>query len=304
VQTRAGVETELVRFRLPVSGRVVALRQPSGAEDLLLAEAARTPDGDAALALALAGRLARSVEGEPLDWGSLSVTDLDALVLRLRQTLIGDRIRADVACPAPGCGQRIDIDFRIEDFLSHHAPQAVRPMDRGWTPQPAEEPGWFCLAKASENPGTMAADSSVPTTASRSAADPDGGPVRFRLPTAADLLAVAGQPVAAKVLARRCIRPVEVPARLRRQVETAMEAMAPSLSGDLQGVCPECGATVTVQFEARSFCLRELRDRAAFIYQDVDLLARRYHWTESEILTMPQVRRAAYVELARQDWRA
>ncbi len=78
-----------------------------------------------------------------------------------------------------------------------------------------------------------------------------------------------------------------------------MEAMAPSLSGDLQGVCPECGASVTVHFEARWFCLRELRDRAAFLYQDVDLLARRYHWSEAEILSMPQGRRAAYAELAR-----
>ena len=79
-----------------------------------------------------------------------------------------------------------------------------------------------------------------------------------------------------------------------------MEAMAPSLSCDLQGLCPECASTVTVQFDARWYCLRELRERAAFIYQDVDILARRYHWSEMEILSMPHVRRAAYAELARQ----
>jgi hypothetical protein len=78
-----------------------------------------------------------------------------------------------------------------------------------------------------------------------------------------------------------------------------MEAMAPSLSSDLEGVCPECGASVSLYFDARWFCLRELRDRARFLYQDVDLLARRYHWTESEILSMPRTRRTSYAELAR-----
>jgi hypothetical protein len=287
VRTRAGGETEWGRFRLPVSGQVVALRPPSGAEDLLLAEAARTPRGDAALALALAGRLAVAVEGEPLDWGGLPVADLDALVLRLRQTLIGDHVRADVACPAPACGQRIDIDFSIEQFLAHHAPKATGPRHRGWIWEPADEPGWFCLSRASASAATPAA-----------AADR----VSFRLPTAADLLAVAGQPAGEQYLARRCLRPADLPARLRRRAEAVMEAMAPSLSSDLQGVCPECRATVTMQFDARWFCLRELRDRAAFVYPDVDLLARRYHWSETEILAMPQVRRTAYAELARQEW--
>ena len=286
--TGSDVETELGRFRLPVSGREVALRHPGGAEDLLLLEAARTPGGDAALALALASRLTRAVEGGPIDWGTLSVTDLDALVLRLRQALIGDRIRADVACPATGCRRRIDIDFRIAEFLAHRAPHAIRARDRGWVLGPAEEPGWFCLARPPGDPDSSNADPSVP------------GPVRFRLPTAEDLIAVAGHPAAAQELARRCFRPAEVPARLRRRVEAVMDAMAPSLSCDLQGTCPECGATVTVLFDARWFCLRELRDRAAFLYQDVDLLARRYHWSETEILSMPQVRRAAYADLARQ----
>ena len=88
---------------------------------------------------------------------------------------------------------------------------------------------------------------------------------------------------------------------LRRRAEKAMEAMAPSLSGDLLGTCPDCWAGVTVYFEARQFCLCELRERAAFIYQDIDLLARRYHWLEADILAMPYARRTNYAELARQE---
>ena len=182
--TGSDVETELGRFRLPVSGREVSLRHAQRGRRPAAAEAARTPGGDAALALALASRLTRAVDGGPIDWGTLSVTDLDALVLRLRQALIGDRVRADLACPAPGCGRRIDIDFRIAEFLAHHAPQADQARDRAGLVGPAEEPGWFCLARTSKDPDSSNADPSVP------------GPVRFRLPTAEDLLAVAGHPAA------------------------------------------------------------------------------------------------------------
>ena len=80
-----------------------------------------------------------------------------------------------------------------------------------------------------------------------------------------------------------------------------MEALAPNLSQNLEGICPECGARVSVFFSPRRYCLRELRERAAFVYQDVDLLARRYHWSESEILALPCIRRMNYVEAARQE---
>ncbi len=262
-------ETEASRFVMPVSGQVVVLRAPCGTEDLLLLETARTPAGDASLALALARRLAHTTGGKPLDWNSLPVTDLDAVVLRLRQLLIGDRIRAAVTCTAADCGQRFDIAFGIEDFLAHH-----RSMPAEWPTETDEEPGWFRPLESAE-------------------------PVRFRLPTVADQLAVLGRADAYDELTRRCVRPADVAAPLLQRVEEAMESLAPSLSGDLRGVCPECGGEVVVEFDARWYCLRELRDRAAFLYKDIDLLARRYHWTERDILALPHSRRAAYAELAR-----
>ncbi len=59
-----------------------------------------------------------------------------------------------------------------------------------------------------------------------------------------------------------------------------MQALAPDLASELQGRCPECGATVAVRFEPRRYCLTELRDRARFLFADVDALAQRYHWSE------------------------
>jgi len=286
-------------FRVPISGHVVALRHPTGAEDLLLLEAS---GDDTELALALADQLARPTGGATFDWRELTVSDLEALILRLRQAVIGDRVRADVACQSAGCGRRIDISFSVNDYLARRKP-AKPGGHSAWSVEPDEELGWFRLTRVRRRTGNLASSAEPPTDDSNAPASVDdpAGTVAFRLPTVADQLAVAGERDGAEELARRCIRPAGIPLRLRRLVETAMETMAPSLSGDLHGTCPECGTDVVVYFDARQFCLRELRDRAAFIYQDIDLLARRYHWSETDILSMPHVRRTNYVELARQE---
>jgi hypothetical protein len=263
----------VARFRLPVSGIQVALRQPTGADDLLLAEA---NIDDPALAIALARRLGQAESG--VDWARLTVSDLDALILRLRQALYGNRIVADVVCRAPQCGSRIDISFVIEAYLTHHQPRAAPLRGRGWTVEPCcEEPGWFCLALSGQSPSA-----------------------RFRLPSAADQVSVFGLADAEEALVRLCIRPPELPTRLGERVETAMAAMAPQLDSDLGGSCPDCGTTVLARFEARRYCLEEMRDRARFVYDDIDALAQRYHWSEQAILSMPNARRASYAELARQ----
>jgi hypothetical protein len=89
-------------------------------------------------------------------------------------------------------------------------------------------------------------------------------------------------------------------ARRRSRVEAAMAALAPPLAGPLRGRCPHCARPIEAWFEARLYCLQELRDRARFVHDDVDTLAERYHWSERAILNLPQVRRAQYVERARQ----
>jgi hypothetical protein len=166
----------------------------------------------------------------------------------------------------------------ISDYLAHCRPKPGMPRLRGWlVTDVADDFGWRRLSRRGD----------------------DGPAAVFRLPSGADLLAVEGLPHAGDALARRCIRPEAPPRHVRQGVEAAMEAMAPNLAGDLGGSCPSCGAMVMVHFDPRRFCLRELRDRARFVYEDIDVLARRYHWSERAILTLPTARRASYAELAR-----
>lgn len=251
--------------RLPVAGLDVGVRLPTGAEDLLLLEAGVA---DFALALALLARVVQRVDGVPIDWSALSITDVDVLLLRLRQRVLGDVVRAEVRCPAPDCSARVDIAFSISGYVNHHRPRTPARL------LPAAEQDWFRL---------------------------ESSDVEFRVPRAADEVAIALDPRAEQSLLRRCVRPPEITARARRRVEAAMEAIAPSLFSELQGTCPECGATVTCNFDPLQYTLRELRDQATFVYEDVCTIARYTHWSEADILALPTARRTRYAELATQE---
>jgi len=251
---------------LPVSRRAVSLRQPTGRDEMLLIEARGS---EPARAIAFANRLA----GDGLDAATLPAPDLDALLLRLRQALLGDRVLAETQCVAPSCRARAHIAFGIEAYLAHHAPREPRLRRCRVAPSP-DAPGWFALGGAEK-------------------------PARFRLPTSGDERDVAGRPDAVATLAERCLAPTPFPAPLRRATEAAMAALAPSLAGPLAGTCPECGKEVAVQFDPRRYVLAELRVRAGFVAAEVDALAARYHWTERAILNLPSARRAAYADMAR-----
>jgi hypothetical protein len=267
-RSRSSDGLRATRFTAPLSGIAVTLREPTGAEDLLLADCRAD---DPALVLRLVERLAHA--GADIDWGAQPVFDIDTLIMRLRLLVIGDRVRSHVACT--GCGGRVELSFGIATYLAHHRPHEGALRKRGWGASEPDEGGWRRLA---------------------------GGPgphPRFRPPTLNDQIAVAGAADAPRALARRCIEPHPLPARLAARVETALAACAPPLAGPLHGQCPDCGAAIEARFEARRYCLQELGYRARFVFDDVDALAERYHWSERAILAMPQTRRTEYAERAR-----
>jgi len=250
-------------FRLPVSGLDVLANEPSGADELAMLE---TPTTSAWGALDTARRLATALDGAMLEWPGLTVCDLDAALLRIHQRLFDDLIRSDGRCAAPDCAARVEIEFRIRDYLAHHEPKAFPKVE------PAAEAGWFALRDS---------------------------PVSFRLPTAADQIAVASDRSPERELVRRCVRPAGVDGRTLRRVEGAMEALAPSLNDVLVGQCSECGTTLEVQFDPQQFVLLELCGQAAFVFDDVHLIALHYHWPEPDILALPRSRRVRYAEMVR-----
>jgi len=252
-------------FRMPISGIDVEFRQATGDVDLLLLEGG----GDmVSTSMELVQRLAVPGEGGELDASALAVTDLEALLLELRRRVFGDLIATRGRCPEPECATPVDLSFRISEYLRNHGarkPANVEPLE--------SEPNWFQLR---------------------------GCDVKFRLVTAGDLAATAASPHPEKELARRTIRS-QSPGMVKhgsRREERAMELLAPPLSGEIQGRCPECGASVRFWFDVQSYVQRELRYDAEFLFEDVHQLAARYHWSEEKILSLPRQRRLKYVEMA------
>jgi hypothetical protein len=248
--------------RLPVSGLQTIIRQPTGAEDVILQDA---QPADLALALELIGRLVQ-VEGEGrMDWTGITVSDLEALLLLMRQAILGDSVSTDARCQAADCRARVDVSFRIGEYLRSrkvHMPKNV---------EKSMQEGWFRLS---------------------------GEAIEFRLPTVADLLAIDGNAAPLDALSRSCIRPANGK-RASRRVERVMEAMAPRYSENLRGHCPECGAPFEAYFDARPFVLGELRNHGASVFQDVHLLALNYNWLEADILALPRNRRRRYADMLR-----
>lgn len=236
-------------IRLPVSGALVDIHPPGGAEELLLCER-RTLDRP--FALDLVGRL--TTAAAPKD---LSVHDFEAILLHLHRLVFSDDISANAACD---CGETVDVAFSVSAFLAHRAPKRPRAV------KPAGEAGWFAC---------------------------DGMDVRFRLPTIGDQIAVGGERDRLTTLTARCVQGAPVPAKIDR----AMAAMAPALSGPLQGTCPHCARTIAILFDVPSFVLRELQVQASLVCEHVHVLAGHYHWSEERILSLPSWRRQSYVDM-------
>jgi hypothetical protein len=157
-----------------------------------------------------------------------------------------------------GCGERVDAGFAIADYLGHRAPK--RP--RGVTAVDGE---WFTLK---DTAGT------------------------FRLPTIGDQIAVAQARDPAAALAALCLRGTPPLAKIER----AMDAMAPALSGVIEGTCPACRRAIALAFDVPFFVLSELRVQAAQVCEHVHVLATHYHWSEENILALPNWRRQHYVD--------
>ncbi|MCX8560180.1 hypothetical protein OS122_04645 [Mycolicibacterium mucogenicum] len=240
-------------------GPAIEVREPTGLDELLLLETRLPP---AAALAALCDRVA-TVHGHPLDWQQVAATQLGAVALAVRRAWIGDRVLSEGFCPAPGCGERVDVSFSGLTYLAHYRPGRPRNLRVG-------DDGWFQLASA---------------------------PVRFRIPSVADLLAAgaSGEPTA--TLAARCLEPAQLPTRTARAVDRALAVLAPSLEGLIGGQCPACGTDVTMRFDPLTYTVLELKDSFAGIYREAHALASAYGWPEETILGQPRSRRRRYAEL-------
>lgn len=139
----------------------------------------------------------------------------------------------------------------------------------------------------------------APQTA-REVVDDGGDAVVPRLPTTADVDAVAGLALrdARRELVRRAIGVSDASPRVQAAVATALEEADPGASCWLDLTCPSCGHAWQEPLELATFLWQEVEGRARSLLADVADLAAAFGWTERDVLALPPARRDAYLELA------
>lgn len=214
-------------------------------------------------ALALAGAAgARVAELRAQPYGRTN-----AGVLALRESMIGPDLDATASCPA--CGARVEFAVGAAGL------EALAPAP-GTRVGGEEELGEYLVA--------------------------------WRPPTPDDLLRVADAPAPGAALRSLCLTvasvsgtevdPLTVPAELVDRVEAAI-AEADPLAEVLVGLtCPDCGTGFGSDLDLGSFVWAEVEARARRLLQEVDTLARAYGWSEDQVLTLSETRRAAYLDRA------
>ena len=134
-----------------------------------------------------------------------------------------------------------------------------------------------------------------------------GRPVAARLPTTLDLVAVAGcdnVDESSRALVARCIEdrtlgdPSTVTDGTLGAVAAELDRRAGLSAAAVALACPDCAHEWQLELDIAEFLWREIDIRAIRLLRDVDLLARRYGWTEHEILALSPTRRGFYLELA------
>lgn len=192
------------------------------------------------------------------DPADLPVGDLDLLVVWRRREQRGDGLVAEGRCGS--CDAPVDIRFSLAAYAAHNRPRRARTAK-------ALGDGWFELGRGAV----------------------------FRLPRVADVLAALETGDPRRDLLERCVRE-PVSGAVARSVESAMAALAPTLRATVAGTCPECGEAIELDVDARELCLAELRHEAVGVYDDVNLIASTYNWTQDDILDLPSERRHRYAD--------
>jgi hypothetical protein len=191
----------------------------------------------------------------------------DARLLGLHATLAGRLLEATATCPA--CGEQADFAVDADALLA--------PADEPVRPAPVEMAGYS---------------------------------VSWRSPDSLDVEAAAdaGDAAAAeRVLLTRCVTSASgpggevdastLPADVRGALAHAMAEADPLAEVLVNVACPACETEFVADLDVGGFVWAEVQANARRVLREVDVLARVYGWSETEVLSLPQPRRAAYLAL-------
>jgi hypothetical protein len=214
----------------------------------------------------------------------LLVADRQHLLLRLRQETFGAIVRANLICPWRDCGERMSMEFTIDDL----------PVEE--SPDPAPLYTMTLSTQATANSGNRDRE------------------ITFRLPNGGDQEELSheladNEAHALNRLLARCIQRVGSAAQpdeeyvsalsplARAEIEQRMVQVAPKVEQTMEVSCVACGRLIMAPLDIHGFFFGDLRADASLLYQEVHYLAFHYHWSEREIMAMTREKRRTYIEV-------
>lgn len=136
---------------------------------------------------------------------------------------------------------------------------------------------------------------------------PSGHRLLVRVPSTRDLLATANAADVVAALTARCVheasdpdqhpQPLDPPEQA--VVDDALESLAGGAATAVRAECPSCATPLRAPVDIAAFVWAGIEREAPTVLSDVALLARRFGWSEHEILELSAQRREAYLTLAR-----
>jgi hypothetical protein len=233
---------------------------------LAVAERAAAADGHERAAALAQAALGDPAEGVPA--GDLPLGRRDAALLRLYRDVRGPVVEALATCPA--CDTTLDVHLPVAELVAAY--------DAGGS---AGDPAPLDL-------GTVQ--------------------LQLRWPATSDLQAVAAAAdveSAAAALLARCVVGLSRPDGSQDPLDPAeriavadhLEQTDPLVDTRVEVSCGDCGETWTAFLDVPELAWSQLRGRARRLLHEVDALARRYGWSEAQILELSEARRSAYLEL-------
>ena len=251
------------------------LRDATGQDEAMLADLGRhaTPAERVSAALAALTLRIGGIETPAIERVlELTAGDRERLLLALCERLLGPEI--DLVATCPSCSEVAELSIRFADIMAKH---------------PAT---------------TVSADPHV---------DLDAGgetwSARLRPPTGVDLeLAARSRPHAARQLIISCVVELTDPSAKRvvpsvlptacvSQVADALLALDPAAETRIGAECPFCGQPIDALLDGYAL-LQNGFGGSHRVYDDVFRMARAYHWSEAEILSLPLRRRRHYLAIA------
>ena len=198
---------------------------------------------------------------------NLSLGQRDALLLRVRQQIFGDRLEAYTECP--GCQERLEFCTSCHALLVE-----AQPHERADKTIVVEGVQFNLRPPDSHDAATAATSKNVEA--------------------------------ATRALLDRCVTQANdsetgteaLPASVRMAIAKELAVIDPQAEILLDLSCPTCGNQWQGLFDIVSFLWAEIRARARRLLQEVDTLARAYGWAETDILGMSETRRRSYVQMA------